>query len=130
MLITHEIDIDLVKRESSPRIQVKQGDVMSRNIQIHLYANGKPWNVPSDASVVIRYCAWDTEGAKCTHGMYDTMEDGSPAWLIFGNDLEIMPLGEMMAHPGLVTVDVLLASGAKKLATFDFSICVNPGPMC
>lgn len=126
MLITHEIHMDLVKREALPRIHVKQGDVLSRNLQLRLYVNGKAWTVPGDVSVVIRYRGWDPESLTCTHGMYENLPDGTPAAMFSGNVLEILPSEEMLAHPGLVTVDVLLARGEKKLATFDFEICVNP----
>lgn len=126
MLITHEIDLDLIKQDAAPRVQVKQGDVLTRNIRICLYINGKAWDIPAIASAVIRYRAWDAESLTCTHGMYESMEDGSPAVLITGNALEIMPCQEMMARPGLVAVDVLLASGERKLATFQFEMCVHP----
>lgn len=128
MLITHEISIDLVNPDTAPRIQVKQGDVMSRNVLINLYANGTAWNITAGTSVAIRYTAYDSEGLTVTHGIYDTLEDGSLAYIFFGNALEIMPLGDMMAHPGLVAVDVLLAKGEKKLGTFNFEIYVNRAP--
>ncbi len=129
MLITHEIDIDLVNPGTTPRIQVKQGDVMTRNVRINLYANGTAWNITGDVSAVIRYSAYDTGNQMLTHGMYDTLEDGSLAYLFMGNALEIMLLGDMMTHPGLVNVDVLLVEGAKKLATFGFEIYVNQAPV-
>lgn len=125
MILTHEIEIDLVNPGATPRIQVKQGDVMTRNVLIRLFANGKAWNISPYASVVIRYSAHDADGLAVTHGIYDTMEDGSLAYIFAGNELEVMPIGDMMAHPGLVTVDVLLAEKAKKLATFNFEIYVN-----
>lgn len=128
MIITHEISIDLVNPDTTPRIYVKQGDAMSRNVLINLYANGTAWNVAAGTSVVIRYCARDADGLTVTHGLYDTMEDGSRAYIFSGNALEIMPISDMMAHPGLVTVDVLLAKGEKKLATFNFEIYVNRAP--
>lgn len=128
MLITHEIDIDLVKPDTPPRIYVKQGDVMTRNVMIHLYANGTAWSLSPDASVVVRYCAHDADGQTLSHGIYDTLEDGSPACIFSGNMLEIMPIGAMMARPGLVTVDVLLAKGEKQLGTFNFEIYVNRAP--
>ncbi len=129
MLITHEVDIDLVNPGPAPRIQVKQGDVMTRNVRINLYANGTEWNIAGDVSAVIRYSAYDTGNQMLTHGMYDTLEDGSLAYLFMGNALEIMLLGDMMARPGLVNVDVLLVEGAKKLATFGFEICVSQAPV-
>lgn len=125
MIVTHEIDIDLIHPGTAPRIQVKQGDVMTRNVLINLYANGAAWTISADASVVIRYSAHDADGLAVTHGIYDTMEDGSPAYIFTGNQLEVMPISDMMAYPGLVTVDVLLAEGEKMLATFNFEIYVN-----
>lgn len=129
MLITHEIDIDLAVPHSTPRIYVKQGDVLSRNVLIHLYVNGTAWNLSANTSVVIRYCAHDAEGQTLSQGIYDTLEDGSPASIFTDNMLEIMPVGAMMARPGLVTVDVLMAEGEKLLATFNFEIYVNRAPV-
>lgn len=126
MIITHPIDIDLIHPDATPpRIYVKQGDVMTRNVRINLYVDGKAWSIDTGADAVIRYCAHDAEGHTLTHGIYDTMEDGSPAWLTAGSVLEVMPISDMMARPGLVTVDVLLVKGAKMLATFSFEIYVN-----
>lgn len=126
MIVTHPIHIDLIHPDATPpRIHVKQGDVMTRNVRIHLSADSTAWSIDPDAEAVIRYCAHDAEGQTLTHGIYDTMEDGSPAWLIAGSVLEVMPISDMMARPGLVTVDVLLVKGAKMLATFSFEIYVN-----
>ena len=36
-----------------------------------------------------------------------------------------MPTGEMLANPGLVTVDIVLMHKKRALATFDFEFYVN-----
>lgn len=128
MVVNYEFDIDLANPGTPHRIQVKQGDVMSRCIYINLLENGKAWNISKKASMVIRYCAQNPDGMVTNHGLYDTLEDGSPAYLVIGNTVSILPVSEMTASPGLVTVDVLLVEGVKQLATFNFEIYVNRAP--
>lgn len=128
MTVTHKIDIDLTNPGTPHRIHVKQGDVMSRNIDINLLQNGKAWSVSRTVQAVIRYCAQNPDGMVTSHGLYDALEDGSPAYMVLGNTVSIVPIREMTASPGLVTVDVLLVEGAKQVATFNFEIYVNRAP--
>jgi hypothetical protein len=128
MVVTYPIDIDLANPGTPHRIHVKQGDVMSRCIDITLLENGSEWRIGKDTTAVIRYCAQNPDGMITRHGLYDTLEDGSPAYMILGNLISIIPIGEMTAQPGLVTVDVLLAEGAKKVSTFNFELYVHRAP--
>ena len=128
MVVNYDIDIDLVNPGATHRIHVKQGDVMSRCIYINLLENGEAWKVNRTVKAVIRYCAQSPDGMVIDHGLYDTLEDGSPAYVLVANTLAITPIGEMTAHPGLVTVDVLLAEGEKMVSTFNFELYVHPAP--
>ena len=56
------------------------------------------------------------------------MSDGSAAYVLVGNTLSVTPIREMTAHPGLVTVDVLLVEGEKMVSTFNFELYVHPSP--
>ena len=129
MVVTYSIDIDLVNPGETRRIHVKQGDAGSRCIDIHLLENGEIWKIGKTTTAVIRYCAQDPANMATNHGLYDTLEDGSPAYMVAGNIISIVPLREMTANPGLVTVDVLLADGEKKVATFDFEMYVHRAPV-
>lgn len=128
MVVNYDIDMDLANPGETQRIQMKQGDVMSRCIYINLLENGKAWKADTGMSAVIRYCAQDPDGMVTGHGLYDTLEDGSPAYMLVGNLLSVTPVAAMTARPGLVKVDVLLAEGAKMLATFNFEIYVHRAP--
>ena len=128
MVVNYDIDMDLANPGETCRIHMKQGDVMSRCIYINLLENGDAWRVSAGTAAVIRYCAQDPDGLVTSHGLYDTLEDGSAAYMLVGNVLSVTPLAEMTAKPGLVQVDVLLVDGAKMLATFNFEIYVHRSP--
>lgn len=125
MYINHDISIDMVNPGTAPRVYVKQGDVMSRNVRIHLFENGEPWMIPLDAIPVIRYRVYDPETQTQSTGIFDTVEDESLACVFEGNQMEVMPTGAMLAKPGLVTVDVTLLYEGRQLSTFDFEFYVN-----
>ena len=125
MYINHDISIDMVNSGTPPRVYVKQGDVMSRNVRIRLFADGEPWEIPLDAQVVIRYRVYDPETQTQSTGIFDTVEDESPAYIFEGNEIEVMPTGAMLAKPGLVTVDVAFFFEGRQLSTFDFEFYVN-----
>ncbi len=125
MYINHDISIDMVNPGTPPRVYVKQGDVLSRNVRIRLYANGEPWMIPVDALAAIRYRFYDPETQTQSTGIYDAMEDESMAYVFTGNEFELMPTRAMLAKPGLVTVDVVLLYEGRSLATFDFEFYVN-----
>lgn len=128
MVVNYDIDIDLVNPGPTHRIHVKQGDVMSRCIYINLLENGEAWKVNRTVQAVIRYCIQGTDGTVIDHGLYDTLEDGSAAYVLVANTLSITTIREMTAHPGLVTVDVLLVEGEKMVSTFNFELYVHPSP--
>ena len=129
MLLNHDINIDLIHPGQTPRVHVKQGDALSRNIRIFLFADGEPWAIPDGATAVIRYRAHDPVTMTDTVGIFDTLEDGGEAYVYADNLFELMPTGPMMATPGLITLDVLLQDRDQKLATFDFEIYVNRAPV-
>ena len=128
MVVTYGIDIDLVNPGQPQRIHMKQGDMLSRCIDIRLLENGKDWQIGRNTTAVIRYCAQDFDNLVTDHGLYDTLDDGSPAYMVAGNLISIIPIGAMTKKPGLVTVDVLLVDGAKKVSTFNFEIYVHRTP--
>lgn len=125
MYINHDITIDLVNPTTPTRLQMKQGDVLSRNVRIYLLENGEPWKIPGTAQAVIRYHSYDPETQTRFTGKFDELENGDLSYVIYDNCFEVMPNAAMLAHPGLVTVDILLQYGGRALATFDFEIYVN-----
>lgn len=129
MLIDHDIDIDMINPGTIPRVHVKQGDAMSRNIRINLYANGEPWLIPDGATAVIRYHIHDPEGLTDTQGIFDTLEDGELAYIYGENIFELMPTAAMMATGGLVIMDIMLLYEGRTLSTFNFEMYVDRAPV-
>lgn len=125
MVVNYQMDMDLANPGPINRIHVKQGDAMSRSVYISLLENGESWSMDRSTQALIRYCVQDPGGMVIGHGLYDTTEDGSPAYSLAGNILALSVTGAMTAQPGLVTVDVVLTDGVKQLTTFNFEIYVN-----
>lgn len=120
MEILHKIKMDLVRQGISPRIPVVQGDAYSRKLVISLFADKKPWRVPQDASIVIRYLKPDR-----TSGAYDTLADGTPAVSVSGNNVSILVAPEALNLSGLVSLMVTILQGERRLSTFAMDLAVQ-----
>lgn len=125
MYINHDITIDLTAPTAPSRVQVKQGEVLSRNLRIFLLQNGETWTIPDEATAVIRYHSYDPETQTRRTGIFDTLENGELAYVFWENCFEVMAPAALLAYPGLITLDVVLQFDNRTLATFDFEIYVN-----
>ena len=125
MHIAHKLSLDLTEKAAPARIQVKQGDTLSRSLEISLFAGGEPWPIPAGVVPLIRWAVSDPGTGQTASGIYDTLPSGGPAWNYAENQLDLIPVPQMFALPGLVRCDVMLTQGEKTLATFDFEIYVN-----
>ena len=123
MLITKNIKIDFVQRGMPPQLHAVQGDCLSRDICIYLYDGGTPWEVPVDATPVLRFGRADGSG-----GLYDTLPDGNLAWAIDGNRVSVILAPAVLAAAGLVQCQLMLLQGEACLSTFSFDIIVEPDP--
>lgn len=123
MLITKNIKIDFVQRGMPPQLHAVQGDCLSRDICIYLYDGGTPWEVPVDATPVLRFGRTDGSG-----GLYDTLPDGNLAWAIDGNRVSVILAPAVLAAAGLVQCQLILLQGEACLSTFSFDIIVEPDP--
>ena len=121
MTITHKIHMDLVRRGIVPRLQAVQGDALTRQVEISLLADGRPWPIPGAPTVLVRYRRPD----RAT-GEYDTLADGTPAGTTEGTTVTVTLAREVLAVPGDVVLVVTLVAGGKELSTFDFLIAVQP----
>ena len=111
-------------KNSPGHICAKQGDTHSRHVILSLYENGVPWAIPETAVPVIRYqCLPD--GCR---GVYDTLEDGTPAWKITGNEIRVILIPQMLAEAGTVLMDIALQDGNALLATYNIHIHVETSP--
>ena len=108
-----------------PTLHMVQGDTNSRTISASLWAGAEPYNVPTGASVMLRFRKPDGTG-----GLYAESEAGDKiTWS--GSDVEIPVAAQVLAVAGVVLaqVDVFVGAGntaAMRLATFAFRIAVQP----
>ena len=108
-----------------PTLHMVQGDTNSRTISAALWAGAAPYNVPTGASVMLRFRKPDGTG-----GLYTESEAGDKiTWS--GSDVEIPVAAQVLAVAGVVLaqVDVFVGAGstaAMRLATFAFRIAVQP----
>ena len=120
MVITHKINMDLVRRGITPRIEVVQDDRYSRNLNIRLFENGTAFLPPEDCHALIHYSKPDRTG-----GAYDTMPDGTEAWKMEGNELTIGLAPQVCTAPGTVRLMVSLLCGDAELSTFAMELEVQ-----
>ena len=55
MTVTHKLNMNLDKPADLPRINVVQGDAYTRELQLNLYTEGKPWDISTGAKARIRF---------------------------------------------------------------------------
>ena len=123
MIVTHKFNLDLVKRELPPRIDVMQDDKYSRNLEIQLMANGKAYYPPDGCRVLIRYSKVD-----CTGGAYDVLPDGTEAWTIEDNVITVRLAPQVCTKNGPVKMIVTLFSGNSELNCFGLDLFVWKNP--
>lgn len=128
MQLTHTIDIDLMNPGTPVRIQAKQGENLSRRVQLRLFAGGESWPVPAGATPVIRYHIHNLERGEDTNGIYNQFSDGSDACLVSGNTVLLIPLPQMFQKHCIVFLDVAFNLDGITLATCNFEFYVNPAP--
>ncbi len=125
MKITHKISMDL-DRYSVPGFDAVCGDRNTRELEITLLSGGAAWEVPAEASVTVRYQKPDG-----TAGAYDLLPDGSSAWGISGNVINIVLAPQTLTVPGCVILTVCLTAGDREISTFQILMNVRPavGPV-
>lgn len=128
MMMTHQFTLDLMIPNAPPRIQVKQGDILTHSLEITLLANGEPWLMPVGAVPLVRWFAQDPDSGESARGIFDTLPDGGNAWNWAQNQLDLVLAPQMFALPGIVRADVVFVVGEKTLATVNFEFYVNRAP--
>ena len=108
MIITHKVKMDLMQREVTPRVDVVQGDICTRVLDLALYSGGKEWEIPQNVSVAVRYGKPDK-----TKGYYDTMPDGTKAWETWENHISVMLAPQMLTVDGPVMAQVEMIQDTK-----------------
>ena len=121
MIVTHQVTIDLLERKAVPQIEATQNDQFTRELIITLMAGEEPWQIPEDATVVVRYCASDGTG-----GIYDTLPDGTAAWQAEGNILRLALAPQALTIPGTVILSASVYLHEKILSIFSIAVKVHP----
>lgn len=125
MNIKHSIGLNLSADGIPPRLHMVQGDSNSRTIVATLWDGAKPYNVPNDSSVMIRFRKPDGTG-----GLYDSSEAGET--ISYAGNVVTAPVAtQMLAVAGNVFAEIdIFGSGsgtaAERLATFRFVVEVAP----
>lgn len=120
MIITSKITMDFQRPGKPPVISAVQNDRYSRNLEITLFDDGVPWQIPEDADVLIRYCKPDATG-----GEYDLLPDGTGAWAAEGNALTVALAPQVLTVAGSVMLSVVLLSSERQISTFGIVIQVT-----
>lgn len=120
MIITNHVSMDLIKNNRSATINAVQDDRYSRNLEISLFENGIPWTAPENTSFLIRYSKCDGKA-----GEYDTLPDGSKAWVMEDNILTIALAPQVLTVPGPVSLSIRMIQDEKQLSTFSLLIHVS-----
>ena len=121
MIITNKLTLDLQKPGTIPTIHAVQNDSYSRNLEITLYADRRPFVFPETGSVVIRYKKSDGKG-----GEYDTLPDGTFAWQAEQHVLTVALAPQVLTTPGSVLLSVTLLDGGTQLSIFPIRLAVEP----
>ena len=123
--VTHTIHADLLERSVRPRIDVVQGDSLTRRVEFVLTAGGVPWTPPDDTTAALSYVRPDGAGK-----VYDKLDDGSTAYTVSGNRIRFSLLPEMLTVAGEVqaALRILRESDKHLISTFVFDIVVEAEP--
>lgn len=115
--------MDLDRRDDGKQIDVMQDDKYSRELELHLQANGKPYCPPEDCVVLVRY-----QGNYGHGGAYDLLPDGRKAWRIQENILTVTLAPQVCTVAGKVMMTVTLRRGSAELSCFTVCVNVHKGP--
>lgn len=123
MTITNHVNIDLAVLSAPPVLHAMQNDRNARRIEFAIYENSVPWNVADGTKVVIRYRKADGTG-----GNYDTMPDGSVAYMIQDNRVTIRPAPQVFTASGPVMLAVALELNGAQILTFPIRLQIHGDP--
>lgn len=125
MSINQKVDLNLSSSVIPPILSMAQYDSNSRTIVATLWDGTSEFNIPSDASVMVRFGKPDGTG-----GLYDTTEAGN-AITYSGNVVTAPVATQMLSVAGKVQADIEIyqtgetAQKTIKLATFCFVVNVK-----
>lgn len=114
MQVTSQIDMDLAVPGLIPMVEGVQGD-SARVVKVRLTENGKAWEIPQGAQVLIRYRNQNGKG-----GVFDTLPDGKVAYSFTGNVLTLILPAQVWGTVGITKIQAVIAQGDKQVSVFAF----------
>ena len=120
MILTNKISLDLDRRGDRPSMDAVQGDT-ARAVELTMMESGEVWPVPQDATAVVRYRR--IRGGS--GGIYDTMPDGSAAYVVGEKSLTVYLAPQVLAVAGPVEVQVTMIKDGAELTCFSFLVHVQ-----
>lgn len=118
--VKHKIKIDLVRRSVPPVIDAVQGDTGTRIVEISLFENYVPWEIPDNTKFLINYRRKDGSG-----GDYDTLPNNNLAYSFYGNIVSVELVSPILSKSGIVDVQLQMNMDNDILSTFSFTINVE-----
>ena len=124
MIVTHKLNMDLVRRGITEVINAVQTDTYCRKVEITVTAGGVAVEFPEDVTVRGSY-----RKADGTRGIYDTMPDGqTAAGSVAGNVVTLSLAPQLLTAAGVAELAVQLISGEKLLNVFPVAVDVAALP--
>lgn len=123
MNITKKIIMSLDRWDNTIVVDAVQDDSNTRAVSIALTSAGQPWQIPAGATAAIRF-----KKADGKVGLYDTLPNNEPAYVISDNVVTVTLVPEVLTVDGAVDVSVALYNGSSMVGTFPFVVNVAPNP--
>lgn len=124
MIVTHKIKMDLSRRGITPVVHMVQGDSNTRALEISLYDNGQPWEIPQGITAAVAFSKADG-----TKGLYDKLPDKSDATTLARSVVTAILAPEVLTCAGQVRVAIVLYDAEMDtLATFTIMVVVEANP--
>lgn len=111
MEIIKKLTMDLARQTLPLQVDAVRGD-SAIWLEFTLYSSGRPWEMPTGSSAMVRYCL-----PAGTGGEYDTV-DGQRAWEKDGNVLRIALAPAVCSAPGQTQLQVAIICDGKQISTF------------
>lgn len=120
------ITVDMTVRNTyGPWVYAVQGDCNSRWASVTLLAGGRPWRPAANMEVAVMY-----RQPGGTMGLYNLLEDDTPAVRVCGNRVEFLLASQMLTVPGDVRAAIVVNNEAlDQLTTFPFTVTVKENPL-
>lgn len=119
MIVTHKIKADLCRRGITEKLNMVQGDLNTRQVEITMTAAGEAWTPPEGAALQIYYKRAD--GVKGSH----TPELDGSNYAISGNIVKALLPEAALSIAGSAGVQVMLEHAGSSISLWKVEITVQ-----